>query len=189
MPPSDGKIFPSMGKQSPSETDFQNHAKQRWEVLPIAVKALVQHQHKAECPYPAMGGHTHGWNARHFKKQRAYISWGGDSGDESSEQEEDEEANLCLIAQEKEESANNENQEHLPEEVRRPGRRRPESCTSPRSRQGLFAIHSRNYEGEDEEDNSYAPSSSPDEADFEDAVDGDPMDVEDGEDDDEDADA
>ncbi|VFQ67258.1 unnamed protein product [Cuscuta campestris] len=40
----------------------------------------------------------------------------------------------------------------------------------------------QNYEGEDEEDNSYAPSSSPDEADFEDAVDGDPMDVEDDED-------
>ncbi|VFQ97363.1 unnamed protein product [Cuscuta campestris] len=47
----------------------------------------------------------------------------------------------------------------------------------------------QNYEGEDEEDNSYAPSSSPDEADFEDAVDGDPMDVEDDEDDDENADA
>ncbi|VFQ79611.1 unnamed protein product [Cuscuta campestris] len=42
----------------------------------------------------------------------------------------------------------------------------------------------QNYEGEDEEDNSYAPSSSPDEADFEDAVDRDPMDVEDDEDDD-----
>ncbi|VFQ66008.1 unnamed protein product, partial [Cuscuta campestris] len=55
MSPSDGKIFPSMGKQSLSETDFQNHAKQRWEVLPIDVKALVQHYHKAECPYPAMG--------------------------------------------------------------------------------------------------------------------------------------
>ncbi|VFQ90175.1 unnamed protein product [Cuscuta campestris] len=41
----------------------------------------------------------------------------------------------------------------------------------------------QNYEGEDEEDNSYAPSSSPDEADFEDAVDGDPMDLEDDEDD------
>ncbi|VFQ79344.1 unnamed protein product [Cuscuta campestris] len=40
----------------------------------------------------------------------------------------------------------------------------------------------QNYEGEDEEDNSYAPSSSPDEADFEDAVDGDPMDVKDDED-------
>ncbi|VFQ60209.1 unnamed protein product [Cuscuta campestris] len=50
-------------------------------------------------------------NAHHFKKQRAYISWGGDSGDESSEQEEDEEANLCLKAQEEEESANDENQE------------------------------------------------------------------------------
>ncbi|VFQ78671.1 unnamed protein product [Cuscuta campestris] len=51
----------------------------------------------------------------------------------------------------------------------------------------------QNYEGEDEEDNSYAPSSSPDEADFEDVVDGDPMDVEDDEEDDdaeeEDADA
>ncbi|VFQ95108.1 unnamed protein product [Cuscuta campestris] len=47
----------------------------------------------------------------------------------------------------------------------------------------------QNYEGEDEEDNSYAPSSSPDEADFEDSVDGDPMDVENDEDDDEDADA
>ncbi|VFQ89796.1 unnamed protein product [Cuscuta campestris] len=42
----------------------------------------------------------------------------------------------------------------------------------------------QNYEGEDEEDDFYAPSSSPDEADFEDAVDGDPMDVEDDEDDD-----
>ncbi|VFQ63697.1 unnamed protein product [Cuscuta campestris] len=42
----------------------------------------------------------------------------------------------------------------------------------------------QNYEGEDEEDNSYAPSSSPDEADFEDAVDRDPMDVEDDEEDD-----
>ncbi|VFQ89728.1 unnamed protein product [Cuscuta campestris] len=47
----------------------------------------------------------------------------------------------------------------------------------------------QNYEGEDEEDNSYAPSSSPDKADFEDAVDGDPMDVEDDDDtEDEDAD-
>ncbi|VFQ76042.1 unnamed protein product [Cuscuta campestris] len=54
-------------------------------------------------------------------------------------------------------------------------------------------ILGQNFEGEDEDDNSYAPSSSPDEADFEDAVDGDPMDVEDDEDDedaeDEDADA
>ncbi|VFQ76033.1 unnamed protein product [Cuscuta campestris] len=45
-------------------------------------------------------------------------------------------------------------------------------------------ILGQNYEGEDEEDASYAPSSSPDEADFEDAVDGDPMDVEDDEEDD-----
>ncbi|VFQ73970.1 unnamed protein product, partial [Cuscuta campestris] len=52
-----------------------------------------------------------GRNAQHFKRQRAYISWGGDSGDESSEQEEEEEENLCLIAQEEEESANNKNQE------------------------------------------------------------------------------
>ncbi|VFQ67161.1 unnamed protein product [Cuscuta campestris] len=37
-------------------------------------------------------------NARHFKRQRAYISWGGDSGDESTDQDEDETANLCLMA-------------------------------------------------------------------------------------------
>ncbi|VFQ96677.1 unnamed protein product [Cuscuta campestris] len=42
----------------------------------------------------------------------------------------------------------------------------------------------QNYEGEDEDDDSYAPSSSPDEADFEDAVDGDAMDIEDDEEDD-----
>ncbi|VFQ83819.1 unnamed protein product [Cuscuta campestris] len=35
-----------------------------------------------------------------FKKQRAYISWGGDSGDESTDQKEDEAANLCLMAHE-----------------------------------------------------------------------------------------
>ncbi|VFQ69542.1 unnamed protein product [Cuscuta campestris] len=35
-----------------------------------------------------------------FKKQRAYISWAGDSGDESTDQEEDEAANLCLMAHE-----------------------------------------------------------------------------------------
>ncbi|VFQ66146.1 unnamed protein product [Cuscuta campestris] len=52
-------------------------------------------------------------------------------------------------------------------------------------------ILGQNYEGKDEDDDSYAPSSSPDEANFEDAVDGDPMDVEDdeGDDDDEDEDA
>ncbi|VFQ63367.1 unnamed protein product [Cuscuta campestris] len=44
-------------------------------------------------------------------------------------------------------------------------------------------ILGQNYEGEDEEDDSYAPSSSPDEVDFEEAVDRDPMDVEDDEDD------
>ncbi|VFQ87398.1 unnamed protein product [Cuscuta campestris] len=49
-------------------------------------------------------------------------------------------------------------------------------------------ILGQNFEGEDEEDDSYAPSSSPDEADFDDAVDGDAMDIEDDkEDDDEDA--
>ncbi|VFQ66896.1 unnamed protein product [Cuscuta campestris] len=35
-----------------------------------------------------------------FKKLRAYISWGGDSGDESSYGEENESANLCLMAHE-----------------------------------------------------------------------------------------
>ncbi|RAL42549.1 hypothetical protein DM860_011167 [Cuscuta australis] len=40
---------------------MKNHAKQRWEVLPIAVKALVQHYHKAKCPYPAMGRLNHQW--------------------------------------------------------------------------------------------------------------------------------
>ncbi|VFQ88701.1 unnamed protein product [Cuscuta campestris] len=47
-------------------------------------------------------------------------------------------------------------------------------------------ILGQNFEGKGEDDDSYAPSSSPDEADFEDAVDGDPMDVEDDEDDDDD---
>ncbi|VFQ61652.1 unnamed protein product [Cuscuta campestris] len=41
-----------------------------------------------------------GRNARHFKRQRAYISWGGDSGDESTDQDEDEATNLCLMAHE-----------------------------------------------------------------------------------------
>ncbi|VFQ70637.1 unnamed protein product [Cuscuta campestris] len=35
-----------------------------------------------------------------FKKQRAYILWGGDSSDESTDQEEDEASNLCLMAHE-----------------------------------------------------------------------------------------
>ncbi|VFQ98062.1 unnamed protein product [Cuscuta campestris] len=42
----------------------------------------------------------HGKDKPGFKKQRAYISWGGDSGDESTDQEEDEAANLCLMAHE-----------------------------------------------------------------------------------------
>ncbi|VFQ68974.1 unnamed protein product [Cuscuta campestris] len=37
---------------------------------------------------------------KRFKKNRAHISWGGDSGDESSDGEENERANLCLIARE-----------------------------------------------------------------------------------------
>ncbi|VFQ69802.1 unnamed protein product [Cuscuta campestris] len=56
---------------------------------------------KLRCPKPKNPKDKHG-----LKKQRAYISWGGDSGDESSEQEEDEETNLCLIAQEEEKSSN-----------------------------------------------------------------------------------
>ncbi|VFQ71074.1 unnamed protein product [Cuscuta campestris] len=42
----------------------------------------------------------HGKDKPGFKKQMAYISWGGDSSDESTEQEEDEVANLCLMAHE-----------------------------------------------------------------------------------------
>ncbi|VFQ98398.1 unnamed protein product [Cuscuta campestris] len=48
---------------------------------------------KNKCP-------RNGRNTRNFKKQRAYISWGSDSGDESTDQDEDETANLCLIAHE-----------------------------------------------------------------------------------------
>ncbi|VFQ83892.1 unnamed protein product, partial [Cuscuta campestris] len=56
---------------------------------------------KPKCPNAKGSKGKHG-----FKKQRAYISWGGDSGEESSEEEEeDEEANLCLMAQEEEESS------------------------------------------------------------------------------------
>ncbi|VFQ89933.1 unnamed protein product [Cuscuta campestris] len=50
---------------------------------------------KPRCPKA-----KHGKDKPGFKKQRAYISWGGDSGDESTDQEEDEAANLCLMAQE-----------------------------------------------------------------------------------------
>ncbi|VFQ66854.1 unnamed protein product [Cuscuta campestris] len=50
---------------------------------------------KPRCPKA-----KHGKDKSGFKKQRAYISWGGDSGDESTDQEEDEDANLCLMAHE-----------------------------------------------------------------------------------------
>ncbi|VFQ71148.1 unnamed protein product [Cuscuta campestris] len=50
---------------------------------------------KPRCPKT-----KHGKDKPGFKKQRAYISWGGDSGDESTDQEEDEAANLCLMAHE-----------------------------------------------------------------------------------------
>ncbi|VFQ97989.1 unnamed protein product [Cuscuta campestris] len=50
---------------------------------------------KPRCPKGKSGKDKPG-----FKKQRAYISWGGDSGDESMDQEEEEAANLCLMAHE-----------------------------------------------------------------------------------------
>ncbi|VFQ81436.1 unnamed protein product [Cuscuta campestris] len=50
---------------------------------------------KPRCPKSKGGKDKPG-----FKKQRAYISWGGDSGDESTDQEEEEAANLCLMAHE-----------------------------------------------------------------------------------------
>ncbi|VFQ73313.1 unnamed protein product [Cuscuta campestris] len=50
---------------------------------------------KLRCPKSKGGKDKPG-----FKKQRAYISWGGDSGDESTDQEEEEAANLCLMAHE-----------------------------------------------------------------------------------------
>ncbi|VFQ86049.1 unnamed protein product [Cuscuta campestris] len=50
---------------------------------------------KPRCPKA-----KHGKDKSGFKKQRAYISCGGDSGDESTDQEEDEAANLCLMAHE-----------------------------------------------------------------------------------------
>ncbi|VFQ70056.1 unnamed protein product [Cuscuta campestris] len=50
---------------------------------------------KPRCPKSKGGKDKPG-----FKKQRAYISWGGDSGDESTNQEEEEAANLCLMAHE-----------------------------------------------------------------------------------------
>ncbi|VFQ91264.1 unnamed protein product [Cuscuta campestris] len=50
---------------------------------------------KQRCPRGKNGKDKPG-----FKKQRAYISWGGDSGDESTDREEDEAVNLCLMAHE-----------------------------------------------------------------------------------------
>ncbi|VFQ97129.1 unnamed protein product, partial [Cuscuta campestris] len=50
---------------------------------------------KLRCPKGKSGKDKPG-----FKKQRAYISWGGDSVDESTDQEEEESANLCLMAHE-----------------------------------------------------------------------------------------
>ncbi|VFQ73492.1 unnamed protein product [Cuscuta campestris] len=50
---------------------------------------------KPRCPKA-----KHGKDKPGFKKQRAYISWGGDSGDESTDQEEDEAANVCFMAHE-----------------------------------------------------------------------------------------
>ncbi|VFQ98542.1 unnamed protein product [Cuscuta campestris] len=50
---------------------------------------------KPRCPKA-----KHGKDKPGFKKQGAYIFWGGDSGDESTDQEEDEAANLCLMAHE-----------------------------------------------------------------------------------------
>ncbi|VFQ82399.1 unnamed protein product [Cuscuta campestris] len=50
---------------------------------------------KPRCPKSRGGKDKPG-----FKKQRAYISWGGDSGDESTDQKEEEAANLCLMAHE-----------------------------------------------------------------------------------------
>ncbi|VFQ87965.1 unnamed protein product [Cuscuta campestris] len=50
---------------------------------------------KPRCPKA-----KHGKDKPGFNKHRAYISWGGDSNDESTDQEEDEAANLCLMAHE-----------------------------------------------------------------------------------------
>ncbi|VFQ79926.1 unnamed protein product [Cuscuta campestris] len=60
---------------------------------------------KPRCPKA-----KNGKDKNDFKKQRAYISWGGDSGDESTDQEEHEAANLCLMAHEE---ANEDVQEEI----------------------------------------------------------------------------
>ncbi|VFQ83856.1 unnamed protein product [Cuscuta campestris] len=72
----------------------------------VTIDGLRAGHIKNKCP-------RNGRNTRHFKKQRAYISWGGDSGDESTDQDEDETAYLCLMAHEdqtdnKQEILNNE---------------------------------------------------------------------------------
>ncbi|VFQ79322.1 unnamed protein product [Cuscuta campestris] len=65
---------------------------------------------KPRCPKA-----KHGKDKPGFTKQRAYISWGGDSGDESTDQEEEEAANLCLMAHE---DQNDNVQEWLPAAIR-----------------------------------------------------------------------
>ncbi|VFQ81967.1 unnamed protein product [Cuscuta campestris] len=64
---------------------------------------------KNKCP-------RNGRNTRRFKKHRAYISWGGDSSDESTDQDEDETANLCLMAHE--DQTDNEQEEINPALIR-----------------------------------------------------------------------
>ncbi|VFQ85244.1 unnamed protein product [Cuscuta campestris] len=59
----------------------------------VTIDSLRAGHIKNKCP-------KSGRNSRHFKRQRAYISWGGDSGDESTDQDEDETSNLCLMAHE-----------------------------------------------------------------------------------------
>ncbi|VFQ77860.1 unnamed protein product [Cuscuta campestris] len=262
---------------------------------------------KPRCPKGKSGTDKPG-----FKKQRAYISWGGDSDDESTDQEEEEAANLCLMAHEdhtdeiQEEGLgfgkNESKDKNVEQTPRQPPKAQPprtpqQNCASIATEWSLpyaflvmdlivsadihivgpstkitklwviadttfkkksgdqddagpsrararapapaparaslqsiadtlnrltltvdnmgqmdwrlqrqhhdmtaffrginyvpppfdSTILGQNFEGEDEDDDSYAPSSSPDEADFEDAVDGDPMDVENNEDEDADA--
>ncbi|VFQ97365.1 unnamed protein product [Cuscuta campestris] len=84
---------------------------------------------KPRCPMA-----KHGKDKSGFKKQRAYISWGGDSGDESTDQEEDEAANLCLMAHEdqsddvQEEGIRfNKNEAKVKENVEQPPRQPPKA--------------------------------------------------------------
>ncbi|VFQ76453.1 unnamed protein product [Cuscuta campestris] len=203
---------------------------------------------KPRCPKA-----KHGKDKPGFKKQRAYISWGGDSGDESTDQEEHEATNLCLMAHE--DQSNNvqeatkiwtiSNQTFLKRsdnaaaataQPRRTataaGQAEPQARANLASiadslnqlhlkvdgmgsylerldvavqRQG-YAMNSyfqginyvpppyhgtffgQVYGDEDEADDSYAPSSSPDEDEFDDAIDGDEMDVDNDEEETEDED-